>query len=91
MKHGGRGTFDARKLAGYGFVAAMVLAPFLALIYGWNAGLGVMTFALASTTYLVVDAWRTADPATRLRLRPLLGINAALTLLCLLILILRTI
>ena len=49
---------DPRRLASYGFVAGMVLAPFLALIYGWNAGLAVMLFALAATTYLAYDAYR---------------------------------
>jgi hypothetical protein len=91
LKNGGRGSLDARRLAGYGFIAGMVLAPFLALIYGGNAGLGVMTFALASTTYLVADVWRTADPATKVRLRPLLALNALLTLICLAILILRVV
>ena len=91
MRNGGRGSLDARRLAGDGFVAGMVLAPFLALIYGWNAGLGVMTFALASTTYLVIDVWRTADTELKTRLRPLLAINAVLTLLCLGILVLRVV
>jgi hypothetical protein len=89
MRNGGRDSLDARKLAGYGFVAGMVLAPFLALIYGWNAGLGVMAFALAATTYLVVDVWRTAEPTVKVRLRSLIAVNAALTLLCLGILLAR--
>jgi hypothetical protein len=80
---------DARKLAGYGFVAGMVLAPFLALIYGWNAGLGVMAIALAATTYLAVDALRHADAAHHPRLRLLVAVNAALTLACIVALAVR--
>jgi hypothetical protein len=89
-KNSGPGSIDERKLAGYAFVAGVVLAPFLALIYGWNAGLGVLAFALAATTYLVVDAYRTASPDLRPRLRLLVAINAALTLVCVLLLLFRT-
>lgn len=89
MRHGGRGSLDPRKLAGYGFVAGMVAAPFLALVYGWNAGLGVMALALAATTYLVLDASRTADDDQKRRLQPLLITNAVLTLVCVVILVLR--
>lgn len=89
MRNSGRGPLDARRLAGYGFIAGMVLAPFLALIYGWNAGLGVMTFALAATTYLAIDAMRAADPTVQPRIRRLIAANAALALLCLAVLIFR--
>jgi hypothetical protein len=86
---GGSGPIDPRRVAGYGFVAGMVLAPFLALVYGWNAGLGVMTFALAATTYLAFDSYRTAPPDLRPRLRPLVIVNAALTLACFAVLLVR--
>ena len=89
LRKSGRGRIEARRLAGYGFVAGMVLAPFLALVYGWNAGLGVMALALGATTYLAIDAWRGADPTVQPRLRLLIAANAALTLLCLVVLILR--
>lgn len=84
-------SLEARKLAGYAFVAGMVLAPFLAAIYGWNVALAVMTFALAATTYLVWDARRTAPPELRPRLRLLAAANAVLMLLCGLLLAIRLI
>ena len=86
---GGPGQIDPRRVAGYGFVAGMVLAPFLALVYGWNAGLGVMTFALAATTYLTFDSYRTAPPDLHSRLRPLVIVNAALTIACFAVLLVR--
>jgi hypothetical protein len=85
-----RRSVDPRRLAAYAFVAGMVLAPFLALIYGWNVGLAVMTLALAATTYIGLDTYRTADGATRPRVRLLIALNAALCLLCVVVLILRT-
>ena len=85
----GSGSIDPRRVAGYGFVAGMVLAPFLASIYGWNAGLGVMTVALAATTYLAFDSYRTAPPELRSRFRPLVALNAGLTVVCVVFLLLR--
>lgn len=84
-----RTPVDPRRLAAYAFAAAMVLAPFLALIYGWNVGLAVMAFALAATTYLAIDAARAADAATLPRLRRMIAVNAALCLLCVVVLVLR--
>lgn len=89
MRPGGRGPLDGRKLAGYGFVAGMVLAPFLALIYGWNAGLAVMSLALATTTYLAHDAWRHGQQEARQRLRGLTAVNATLTIFCVAVLVAR--
>jgi len=67
----------------------MVLAPFLALIYGWTAGLVVMTFSLAATTYLAFDAYHTASPDLQPRLRLLVAVNAALSIACLAVLLVR--
>lgn len=84
-----RRTVELRSLAGYGFVAAMIAAPFLALMYGWNWGLAVMTFALSATVYLAYDLLRTVNPEFAPRLKRLAIVNAALATLCLVILILR--
>ena len=89
MNRPGGYQFDPRKLVGYAFVAGMVLAPFLAAVYGWNIGLGVMVLALAATTFLAADMLKTADPGFRERLKLLVGINAALCILCLSALLLR--
>jgi hypothetical protein len=85
---GGR-PIDPRKLVGYLFVAGMVLAPFLALVYGLNIGLGVMTLALAATTYIAFDLSRTVDLTQQPRVRTLAIATAALALLCLAVLLVR--
>jgi hypothetical protein len=71
-----------RRLIGCGFGGAMVVAPFLALLYDFSAGLAVMAFALGATAYLAVDAARTAEPAVRRRLRGFAAVNAALGMGC---------
>jgi hypothetical protein len=72
-----------RRYAGYGFVAAMVLAPFIALALGFGFGLLVMAIALAATTYLVIDTRRVAAPERRGAFAILAALNAALALICL--------
>jgi hypothetical protein len=85
----GNGPWDARRFLSYAFVAGMVLAPFLASIYGWNAGLGVLCCALAATTYLVFDASRRAATDVRPQLRLLVALNGALTAVALVTLAFR--
>ena len=89
MNNAGGRQIEPRKVAGYAFAAGMVVAPFLAAIYGWNVGLGLMVLALAASTYLAADALRVAGPEMRQRLKLLAGINAALCLLCLIALLVR--
>lgn len=64
----------------YLFVAAMVVAPFLALIYDLSAGLAVMTAALIATTIVTIDASRVAEPVIRRRLLLLAWTNGAMSL-----------
>ncbi len=73
-----------RRYAGFGFVIAMVLAPFLALILGIGIGLLVMTIALTATTVLVIDARRMAERERQMGLAVLAAVNAVLALSCLL-------
>lgn len=80
---------ERRKIVGYGFVGGMVLAPILALVYGWNAGLAVMGFALAATTYIGIDTLRTTPAADQPRLKWLIGANAALSFACFALLAVR--
>jgi hypothetical protein len=68
----------------------MVLAPMLALVYGWNVGLAVMGFALAATTFIGVDTLRTMPPGAHRRVRWLLAVNAALCVACFVLLAVRT-
>jgi hypothetical protein len=65
----------------YLLVAAMVVAPFLALLYDLNAGLGVMAAALIATAIVTLDASRVAEPPLRRRLLLLAWVNGGLGLL----------
>jgi hypothetical protein len=85
----GGGKLDPRQAAGYLFAGAMVAAPFLALLFGWNAGLAVLAFALAATTFLTLDALRRAPSELRPRLRWLAALNGVLTLFAVVILVVR--
>ncbi len=74
---------QGRRIITLVFAAAMVAAPFLALLYDLTAGLAVLTVALAATAYLAIDSAREAEPVLRRRLRILGGVNAALGLIAL--------
>jgi hypothetical protein len=80
---------QSRRIIAYAFAAAMVIAPFLALIYGLTAGLAVLTLALGTTTYVTFDASCDAPPDLRQRLRLLAAINAVLGLIALGLLVAR--
>lgn len=80
---------DRARLPGCLLTAAMAAAPFCALLYGWNAGLAVMSAALVATAYLARSAARVADPRTRQRLRTAVLVNALLALGCALALAVR--
>lgn len=71
------------------YVLAMVVAPFLALIFGINAALLVMIVTLSATTYLVLIAARTMGAAARSRMRLTAVLNAVLALACAIVLIVR--
>lgn len=70
---------ENRRIVPYFFVAAMVAAPFLALLYGVTLGLGVLAVGLAATTFLALDAAKSAEPGLRQRLQVLAFVNGALT------------
>lgn len=71
------------------FATAVVLAPFLALLFSLTAGLAVMTAALAATSYVAFDVSREAAPESAQRLRLLAAANAVLALIALGLLIAR--
>jgi hypothetical protein len=75
--------------AGCVFGVGLLAAPFLAALYGLNAGLAVMTLALATTTAFGVYAARTAPPDLRRRLLPIVVVNAVLAVACLVALAVR--
>ncbi len=76
-------------VAGCLFGAGVVVAPFLASLYGLNVGLAVMTLALATTTWFGASTARTAAPAVRRRLLPIVFVNGVLAVACLATLLMR--
>lgn len=72
---------QSRRILTYLFAVAMVIAPFLALLYDLTAGLAVLAAALAATTYVAYDVARQVAPARRGRLLVLVGVNGGLALL----------
>jgi hypothetical protein len=90
MNGPGRKPIEPRRLVGYAFVAGMVVAPFLAIVYGLDVGLGVMVLTLVASAYIGIDSYRTADDTVKPRLRSLIAIVIALAAICFLVLALRT-
>ena len=76
-------------LAGCVFGAGVIAAPFLALLYGIEAGLGVMAATLATVTGFGVYAAQHAPPDLRSRLLPVVVLNGVLAVACLLVLLWR--
>ncbi len=72
------------RFAGCILSAAILAAPFLALLYAPAAGLAVMALALGLLAFLATDAAGRADPAFRGRLRLAARLNLLLATACLL-------
>jgi hypothetical protein len=68
---------------------AILAAPFLALLYGFDAGLAVMALALAAVGLLAFLAARTAEPELRQRLLVVAAVNAVLAFACVVLLAVR--
>lgn len=73
---------DARRGLGCVPAAAIVAAPFLALGFGPEAGLGAATIALATVSLLGLEIARHARPEVASRLRWLVGLNLMLAVTC---------
>jgi hypothetical protein len=78
-----------RRAIGCLFAGAMVVAPFIALLYNINAGLVVMALGLLATAYLAFDSMKAAHPAVRARLRIVVMVNFALAALLLIVVAVR--
>lgn len=76
-------------LVGCVFAVGVIAAPFLALLYGIEAGLGMMAAALATVTGFGVYATQHAPPDLRRRLLPVVMLNGVLAVACLLVLLWR--
>jgi cellobiose-specific phosphotransferase system component IIC len=68
---------------------AVVIAPFLALLWGLNEALGVLALALLFTAVLCWSASNQSGPVVRGRLRTAGLLNAVMAALVVLIVILR--
>jgi hypothetical protein len=73
------------------FAGAMVVAPFIALLYDVDAGLIVMAFGLLATAYLCYDTMKTAEPPLRDRLRTVVIINLALAAVLVTVVVVRSV
>lgn len=71
------------------FTLAIVLAPFLALLYSLNLALAVLALALGFTTWLTLQAAEAAGAAHRSRLKAAAALNAVMMLATIAILVLR--
>jgi hypothetical protein len=85
----GDGPDQRPPLLGYGLGLAILAAPFLALLYGLDAGLLVMALALSAVGALAVLAGRSAEPDLRHRLVVVAAVNAVLAFACLVLLLAR--
>jgi asparagine N-glycosylation enzyme membrane subunit Stt3 len=72
-----------QRLLRYGFIAAILAAPFLGLLYGLWVGALVMAIALLVTAFLVFDLLTQAPPERRERMRRLGLVNVLLAIACL--------
>jgi len=80
-----------RRAMGCLFAGAMVIAPFIALLYDVNAGLIVMALGLLATAYLSYDSMKTAEPPLRDRLRTVVIINLVLAAVTVIFVIARSV
>ena len=77
----GRGADDRTRVVGCLLGGAIVVAPFLALLFDPGAGLAIMALALGATAFFAGEAARSAAPLRR-RLVVAAVVNGALALAC---------
>ena len=71
---------QSRRFITYLFVAAIVIAPFVALLYDVTAGLAVLVVALGLTAYVAQDVAQGVESDLRQRLTLVAYLNAALAI-----------
>lgn len=76
-------------LKAIGLTLAIVIAPFLALMYSMNLALAVLALALGFTTWLTWQVATTSGPVHRSRLKAAAALNGMMMLATLGILALR--
>lgn len=68
---------------------AILVAPFLALLYDLDAGLGMMAVTLGASVEIARQARHRATPEMRQRLQVVMAVNAGLAIACAVILVVR--
>ncbi len=76
-------------LKGFALTLAIVAAPFVALLYSVDLALGVLAVALGFTTWLTWHATAVVSSAHGTQLKVAAGLNAAMMLATIVILVLR--
>jgi hypothetical protein len=71
------------RLATAFLAGAMIVAPFVALLFRVEAGLAVMAAALIATAYLLREVLAEAGPEARWWVRAAIGVDLALAVVCL--------
>ena len=72
----------SRWIATIGLSLAIFVAPFLALLFSLEAGLGLMAAALLAMTYLLREAAANAAPGARERLHLVVWLDLVLAAAC---------
>ncbi len=75
-------TTNPRRIATLALSLAVFVAPFLALLFSLEAGLGLMAAALLALTYLLREAAASAVPEARARIRLIVKFNLTLAAAC---------
>jgi hypothetical protein len=76
-------------LKAIGLTLAIVIAPFIALLYSLNLALAVLALALGFTTWLTWHGASVAGVAYAARMKVMAGLNGVLMLATIVILLLR--
>ncbi|MBX3070634.1 MAG: hypothetical protein KF883_09080 [Thermomicrobiales bacterium] len=72
---------EKKRILGCAFSGAILIAPFVALLYSKTIALVVLIFALGSAAWFAFEGSRGADAVTQARLRVLAGVNVVLLVL----------
>jgi hypothetical protein len=76
-------------LRAFALTLAIVAAPFVALLYSFDLALAVLALALGFTTWLTWHGAGMVAPAQRTKLKVAAGLNAAMMVAAIVILVLR--
>lgn len=84
----GGSPVDPRRVTGLVMVGAVAVAPLLGLLYGREVGLGVLVAALVATIVVAVRSAPAVPDEARGRLRVLIGVNVAILVVAVVVILL---